>query len=222
MIPCFLLLGLESVVVLGTNKVSAVMGSFTSALSFRRSGKVDLSLMRRFFPLSFGGSAAGVYAVHLVPAVFLRPLVVVMLTVVTIYSLSKKQWGQKTVYRGLSGRRVPLSIAAVTALGFYDGFFGPGTGSFLLFCFLCLGFDFVGAAANARILNFASNMAAAVAFVWLGQVNYYYALPVGAAMILGALAGTRLAVKKGAAYVRPLFVLVTSLLIGKQIWDLFQ
>jgi len=114
-----------------------------------------------------------------------------------------------------------MSIAVAFAFGFYDGFFGPGTGSFLLFAFLLMGFDFVGSAANARALNFASNIAALLAFTVLGLPNFYYALPMGLAMIVGAFCGARMALSKGASYVRPLFIGVTTVLIGKQLWDMF-
>lgn len=222
MVPAFMLAGLEPIIVLGTNKVASVMGSFTSSASFIRSGKADLATLKYLFPLSLLGSVAGVYVVHLLSSEFLRPLVVVMLVLVTIYSLMKKDWGVQSTYSGLTKKTFLVSIFSVFAFGFYDGFFGPGTGSFILFYFLCLGFDFVGAAANARILNFGSNIAAAITFSWLGFVNYYYAIPVGIAMVLGAIAGTQMAIKKGASYVRPLFIIVTVLLIGKQIWDLLK
>lgn len=221
-VPAFMLAGLEPVVVLGTNKVASFMGSFTSSVAFLRSGKADLKILKYLFPLSLLGSVLGAYIVHLISSEFLRPLVVVMLILVTIYSLLKKDWGMEATYTGMTAKTKALSCIMVFAFGFYDGFFGPGTGSFILFYFLCLGFDFIGGAANARILNFASNIAAAVTFSLLGVVNYYYALPVGIAMIFGALVGTQVALKKGAAYVKPLFILVTALLIGKQVWDLLK
>lgn len=222
MVPAFMLAGLPPVIVLGTNKVAAVMGSFTSAMSFLRSGKADLELLKILFPMSLIGSIFGVYTVQMLSSEFLRPLVVVMLVLVTIYSLMKKDWGVESTYQGLDNRKKLLSVLIIFAFGFYDGFFGPGTGSFILFSFLCIGFDFIGAAANARILNFASNLSAAIAFSWLGLVDFYYAVPVGIAMIFGALAGTRMALTKGAAYVKPLFITVTTALIGKQIWDLLK
>ncbi len=114
-----------------------------------------------------------------------------------------------------------MGIAAF-GLGFYDGFFGPGTGSFLIFFFLALGFDFVMAAGNAKVLNFASNIASLAAFVSFGLVNYGYALPMGAAMIAGSLIGSRFAIRKGSSYVRPLFMSICSLLVGKQVWDLLH
>ena len=92
----------------------------------------------------------------------------------------------------------------------------------MLFAFLLVGFDFLGAAANARALNFASNIAAAILFSYFGAVNFSYAIPMGISMIIGAFCGARMALSKGAAYVRPLFILVTTILIGKQVWDLFK
>ena len=106
--------------------------------------------------------------------------------------------------------------------GFYDGFFGPGTGSFLLFAFLMVGFDFIGAAANARALNFASNISASLLFAYFGLVEFSYVIPMGLAMIAGAWCGAHMALKKGTGYVRPLFVIMTTVLIGKQLIDLWK
>lgn len=221
-LPALMMTGMPMVQVLGTNKVSASMGALSSVLSFIRSGKVDFALMKYLFPLGFLGSACGVYVVRLIPSDFLKPMVVVMLILVTIYSLFRKNWGKTSTYTGMTNKKLALSGLVAVGMGFYDGFFGPGAGSFMLFGFLCIGFEFVGAAANARALNFASNIAAAIAFACLGVVNYYYAIPMGIAMICGALLGTRMALKKGAGYVKPLFIFMTVILIGKQIWDVFK
>lgn len=221
-LPAILLTGVPPVVALGTNKIASVMGSCTSTLSFIRSGKVDFGIVKYLFPLSFLGSALGVYTVRLIPSDFLKPMVVVMLIVVTIYSVAKKNWGAASTYAGLTRRKMILAGIATFGMGFYDGFFGPGTGSFMLFAFLCIGFDFVGSAANARALNFASNIAAALLFAYFGLVDYHFAIPMGCGMIAGAFAGTRMAIVKGAGYVRPLFIFMTTVLIGKQIWDLIH
>jgi uncharacterized membrane protein YfcA len=219
-LPALLLAGLPTGAVLGTNKLGGTMSSMTSTISFLKSGKIELKLALALFPLSFLGSALGSWTVTLIPPDFLRPLVVVLLALVTVYSVFKKDWGKDAVYRGLTSRsRIGIAAAALL-LGFYDGFFGPGTGSFLLFAFLLLGFDFVRAAGNARMLNFASNIASLLTFIAFGLVNFAYGLPMGLAMIAGAWAGSQFAIRKGSAFVKPLFIAVTSLLIGKQIWDL--
>lgn len=221
-VPALMMTGLPPVTVLGTNKVAAVMGSLTSVVSFMRSGKVDVNMIRYLFPLSIFGSVGGVYTVRLIPPDFLRPIVVLMLVIVAVYSLLRKNWGEKSTYQGMTLKTGAMSAFVAVALGFYDGFFGPGAGSFLLFAFLCIGFDFIMSAGNARALNFGSNIAAAVMFAWFGLVDYAHAIPMGIAMIFGAIAGTRMAIHKGAAYVRPLFILMTAILIGKQVFDLLQ
>jgi uncharacterized membrane protein YfcA len=221
-IPAFLWAGLPPLQALGTNKMAAVMGAVTSFATFLRSGKVDMSLIRKLFPLSLLGSAAGVLVVRQVPPDCLRPLVVVMLIMVAVYSACKKDWGEKATYHGLSGNRLGLSLATAFVFGFYDGFFGPGTGSFLLFAFLCIGFDFLGAAANARALNFASNIAGVALFAYFGIIDFAYAVPAGLAMIVGAWCGARMALTKGTGYVKPLFLAMTTILIGKQLYDLWK
>ncbi|WP_026765687.1 TSUP family transporter [Selenomonas ruminantium] len=220
-VPALLWTGLPPVLALGTNKCAAVMGSFTSFITFVRSGKVDGYLMRRLFPLSFIGSALGVLTVQLLPPEILRPLVVIMLIAVLLYSIFKKDWGRENKYAGLSTKMLLLAGLVAFLLGFYDGFFGPGAGSFMLFGLLMAGFDFLGAAANARTLNFASNISAVIFFGYLGQIDFAHAIPMGLAMIAGAYCGANMALKKGVGYVRPLFIIMTTVLIGKLVWSLF-
>ncbi|KEO83248.1 membrane protein [Tumebacillus flagellatus] len=219
-VPALLLTGLPTQVVLGTNKLAGTLSSFTSTVSFIRSGKVNFGLVKYLFPLSLLGSAAGVLVVKITPSDFLQPIVIVMLVAVTIYTLFRKNWGDQSTYKGLTKKVAVLGALAALGMGFYDGFFGPGTGSFLLFIFLTLGFDFVGAAGNSKVLNFGSNLAGMVTFMSLGLVNYAYGIPMAVAMILGALVGSRVAIRKGASYVKPLFICVSVLMIGKQLYDL--
>nr|WP_285854109.1 TSUP family transporter [Paenibacillus elgii] len=219
-VPALMFTGLPTNMVLGTNKLGGTLSSLTSTVSFLFSGKINGKLVLLLFPLSFIGSALGTYTIHLVPSTFLKPLVVGLLIVILIYTLLKKNWdgsGQQvrfTFVRGLA------TAVCAFALGFYDGFFGPGAGSFLLFLFLMLGFDFVGASANAKVLNFASNVASLASFFWLKSVHLGYGLPMGLAMIAGSIVGSQVAIRKGSKYVKPLFIGITAILIGKQIWDM--
>lgn len=221
-VPALLMTGLPPSIVLGTNKLASICCSSTSSISFLRSGKMDLGLVKYLFPLSLLGSILGAYTVRLIPSEFLKPLVVVMLVLVAIYTTFKKDWGDQSTYKGISKRVGLLGGCAAFALGFYDGFFGPGAGSFLIFVFLMLGFDFVVAAGNAKALNLASNLGAVATFMFAGSVNYAYGLIMGIAMIVGAIVGSRFAIAKGSSYVKPLFISVTGLLIGKQLWDVFK
>ncbi len=220
--PALMMTGLPPGVVLGTNKLASICCSSTSSISFLRSGKMDLGLVKYLFPLSLLGSILGAYTVSLISPSFLKPLVVVMLVMVAIYTMFKKDWGDVSTYQGINKRAGILGGFAALLLGFYDGFFGPGAGSFLIFAFLMLGFDFVTAAGNAKALNMASNLGAVATFLLAGSVNYLYGLTMGVAMIIGAIAGSKFAIAKGTSYVKPLFIAITTLLIGKQLWDILH
>lgn len=219
-VPTLMWAGLPMLNVLGTGKIAATMGACAGFLTYWRSGTIDKKIMRVMFPLAFIGSVLGVLVVRQVPPDFLRPLVVVMLIVIAIYSVAKKNWGADK--KSVRVSHYLLGVVLTFALGFYDGFFGPGTGSFMLFLYLVMGYGFLGAAANARAANFASNIAAAIIFTGFGLVNFSYAIPMGCGMILGAACGAKMAITKGAAYVRPLFIGMTVILIGKQIIELLK
>ncbi|HWR40509.1 MAG TPA: TSUP family transporter [Patescibacteria group bacterium] len=220
--PALLATGLPPGIVLGTNKVASILCSLTSTLSFLRSGKIARRLAISLFPLAFIGSVLGAYTVRLIPPEFLKPLVIILLVLIAVYTYFKKEWGGASTYAGMTGRTAWLSASAVFLLGFYDGFFGPGTGSFLIFVFLMMGFDFIVAAGNAKMMNLASNLGAVLTFIWLDSVNYQYGLIMGVSMIAGAVVGSRVAIRSGVTYVRPLFIIITTLLIGRQLWDVIM
>jgi len=137
-----------------------------------------------------------------------------------VYSLIKKNWGRQSTYKGFIPKTAVFAVIFAFAIGYYDGFFGPGTGSFLIFCMLLIGFDYVSAAGNAKVLNFGSNIASLLTFALLDSVNFSYGIPMGIAMVAGALIGSKLAIRKGTSFVKPLFIIITTLLIGKLLWDL--
>ncbi|MCR8635276.1 sulfite exporter TauE/SafE family protein [Paenibacillus radicis (ex Xue et al. 2023)] len=221
-VPALMMTGMPPALVLGTNKLGSTFSTITSSLSFFTSGKMNGKLVLALFPLSFIGAVLGAYTVHLLPSDFLKPLVVIMLVLMLVYTLIKKNWGKDAAPRTMT-INLKVAVAALAfIIGFYDGFFGPGTGSFLLFMFLLLGFDFVGASANAKVLNLASNLASLCSFLLLKSVHIGYGLPMGIAMIAGAFVGSKFAIRHGSRYIKPLFVTVTTILIGKQLWDLLQ
>ena len=208
-VPALLTSGLPVSMVLGTNKLAASMGAVTSVISFWRSGNINKKLVISLVPMSMIGSVCGAYTVHLLPQDFMRNLVVVMLVLIAAYTYRHKEWGSFQ-------SRTDFSIWALAG-----AFFGPGTGTFLIFGFLFLGCDFVTAAGNGKALNTASNLAGLATFIFNGSVVWVYGIIMGLSMIAGAYFGTKMAIKHGAAYVRPLFLTVTTLLIGKQIYDIF-
>lgn len=217
--PALLSLGLPVPYALGTNKVAASVGSLTSVISFWRAGKIKKAALA-LMPLSFIGSALGAYVVYLLPEKLMKNIIVVLLVLVAVYTYRRKDWGDTGTVQKLGSTALAGALAMALTIGFYDGFFGPGTGSFLIFGFLYLGYDFVTAAGNAKALNFASGVGALVSFAVSGTIIWSYGVIMALAMMIGAVFGSRMAIKKGASYVRPLYLLVTTLLIGKQVYEI--
>jgi uncharacterized membrane protein YfcA len=221
-LPALLFTGLSPAAAVATNKLAGTIGSLTSTIMFYRSGQLDLKSVYKLFPLTFIGSMIGAWTVHLMNPELLKPLMLIMLAAVAIYTIFKKDWGSISKVKKLSFLHMAFFIFAIFAIGFYDGFLGPGTGSFLMFAFLMIGFDFLKAAGNAKFLNFGSNIAALIMFICLGQVHYAYGIPMGIAQIAGSIAGSKFAIKRGSGYVRALFITVTFLLLAKNTYDFFH
>ena len=158
--PALLALGMPVPLALGTNKLAASTGALTSVISFWRAGKINKKVALCFMPLSFIGSAVGAYVVYLLPEALMKNIIVVMLVAVAIYTYFRKDWGDVAAKEDMGVKELIAVALLALALGFYDGFFGPGTGSFLIFGFLFIGCDFATAAGNAKALNFASCMSA--------------------------------------------------------------
>ncbi|WP_306438801.1 sulfite exporter TauE/SafE family protein [Longirhabdus pacifica] len=220
--PALLLTGLPPSVALGTNKLSATVGSLTSSIVFIRSGKVNMKLVSILFPLSLCGAVLGVFLVSILSAEDLKIIILVLLTVVSVYTVAKKDWGTTSTYKKLTVKTAVLFGILMFSIGFYDGFIGGGTGSLLIFAFLFVGFDFVHAAGNAKILNFASNIAALITFMYLDSVHYGYGIPLAMAMFLGSLCGARLAITKGTSFIKVVFITVSIALIAKNAWDMLH
>ena len=217
--PALMATGIPIPYVLGTGKVN-VIGTLMSFFTFYRSGKIDKKALRAM-PLSFLGGAVGAMTVNALPEYVMRYIVVTCLVVVAFYTFFRKDWGEVELYR-FSAKRTSIAIALLAlALGYYDGFFGPGAGTFLLCGFLAVGFDFVKAAGNAKACNVGSNLGALCVFISAGKVIIPYAIVMGIVQLLGARVGAKMAISKGAKFVRPLFLVITTLLIGKQVYELF-
>ena len=206
-VPAFMLAGLPPHMVLGTNKFSATAGSFTSSLKFIKSGKANFKLLKYLIPFTFLGAAIGVRIVLFLDQKFLSVLVLILIMFIGIYTLFSKSLGLEDKFKGLTKKNVLLGIILAFSLGFYDGFFGPGTGSFLVFGLINIfGFSFVASSANARVLNFTSNVTALILFAISGKINYMLGIPVAIFMILGAKMGTTVALNKGSKLIKPIFV----------------
>ena len=152
----------------------------------------------------------------------MRPIVLVLLIVVAIYTWLKPDLGKIELLRHESTRRIQISIAAGVIIGFYDGIFGPGTGSFLMLILVAsLGYAFITASAIAKVVNVSTNIGAILVFGIHGAVLWQLGLLLGVANVTGAVIGSRLAIRGGSNLVRKVFLLVTVALIIKVGFDTF-
>ena len=216
-VPAYLIAGLPPHITLGTNKLTSSMASLTSSINFIKSGNCNFKLLKTVAPFTLIGSVLGVKAVLLMDESFLQPLVLILVLAIGIYTFFSKSLGEKDNFKGFTRKNLLLSVIFGFSLGFYDGFFGPGTGSFLVFGFISiLGFDFLKASANAKVLNFISNISALITFAISGNISYTVGIPVSIFMIIGAKVGTKLAISKGSRLIRPIFI-VMSLAVAVKI-----
>ncbi|HBW37973.1 TSUP family transporter [Desulfosporosinus sp. BICA1-9] len=219
-LPALLMVGVPPHLALGTNKFAASMASLNSSITFARSGKVNFSLVKWQIPFTLIGAFLGAWAVLSVSSAFLNKAVLVLILIVGIYTLLHKNLGMENQFKGLDFPKIVIGCLFAFALGFYDGFFGPGTGSFLIFSFIALyGFDFVVASANSKVLNFTSNIASLLLFAWHGKIDFFYGIPMALSMILGSYVGTKLAIRRGAQLVKPIFIIMSLLVAAKLIYQ---
>lgn len=214
-----LLIGLpksETAEVLGTNKLSAVFGTTTAAALYRKQIKPDPKVLIAMGLPAFLGSAGGAVLASKIPTSSMRPMVLALLIVVAIYTWFKPDLGKFENLRHHSKRRVQIAAIAGAVIGFYDGIFGPGTGSFLMLILVAsLGYAFITASAIAKVVNVATNVGAILVFGIHGAVIWQIGIIMGVANISGAIIGSRLAIKGGSTLVRKVFLIVTVALIIK-------
>jgi len=207
--------------VLGTNKAASIFGTGMAVAQYAPRVRLRWATVAPAAVVAFGFSWFGALAVTRLDRTALEPAILVLLIAVTLYTFFRPQLGQThaPIYAGHHERAIGMSMGVV--LGFYDGFFGPGTGSFLIFLFIgVFGFDFLHASASAKVVNFATNLSALVLFAATGHVWYRYAIPMAVCQMAGSLIGTRVAVLKGNRFVRVLFLVVASGLIARFGWEL--
>lgn len=222
-LPAFLIAGVPAHLALGTNKFSATAASFTSSIKYATSGKVNFKLLKILIPFTLVGAGIGVNTVLLIDQKYLQGMVLTMVLAVGVYSLFSKTMGQENRFEGINKKNLTLGIILAFSIGFYDGFFGPGTGSFLIFGLISIfGFDFINAGGNARILNFVSNVTALVLFGIQGKIDYALGIPVAISMILGARFGTMMALNKGVKLVKPIFVTMSLGVAGKMLFNILK
>ena len=206
----------------GTNKSASVWGTSIATVQYSRRVQMRWAVLGPAAGAALVGSFLGAWAVTLIDPGFLRRALPLILLAVLLYTLARKDLGRTHAPRHTRGRETLLACLIGAVIGWYDGFFGPGTGSFFIFLFVrLLGYDFLNASASAKLLNVATNIAAIALFAAKGHVWWHIGLVMAAANVTGSLIGTRLALKHGAGFVRGVFIVVVGALILKTGYDAF-
>jgi uncharacterized protein len=218
-VPALLAAGLPPQIAVATNKGQSTFGAGAALLRFHRAGLVDPARARVAFPAGLVGSIGGAALLLAVRPEILRPIVIGLLVAVAVFTAAQR--GPPRVEPRVSAKRAPLAVAAVgLALGAYDGFFGPGTGTFLIVAFASLlGDGLARASGEAKAVNFASNLSALLIFAWRGVVVWRVALPMAAAQLLAGALGAHLAVRGGDRFVRRVVLAVVLALTVKLVRD---
>lgn len=222
-LPSILAAGVPPHFALGTNKIASTFGACTSAYTFTRLGKVFIPLIRFTVPCTFVGSVVGVLTALKIGQGFLKIIILVLVFATAVYTIVKKDFGNEDKFTGLTRKNILQGCIFAFSLGFYDGFFGPGTGSFLIFLFIKIyGFDFTIAAGNSKVLNFVSNITSLAMFAVNGKIYYMVGIPMALVMIAGARVGSKIAIKNGAKVIKPIFVTIAAVLTLKLLFDTFS
>ncbi|MEL3913625.1 sulfite exporter TauE/SafE family protein [Treponema pedis] len=222
-LPAYLFTGLNTHTAIGCNKFSAACGTGFSAMRFFKNGALDWKIAFISAICSFISSFIGIKIAFKINPEVLKTVLIIILPVVAAALLLKKNFGVENKVEEISKAKA-FRFAAYTglAVGFYDGLIGPGTGTIAIIVFsACMKYDLKTASGNAKILNLASNYASLIVAVLNGSVIYRIAIPAAICGIMGNYLGAGLALKKGAAFIRPLMVIVICLLFAKLFYDLF-
>ena len=205
-VPAMLLVGIPPLETLGTNKLQSLFGSASASIAYARKGHVDLAGQLPMAVMSALGAALGALLATVVPGDVLKAVLPFLLVAIALYFAVKPSVGDVDKTR----RMTPFlfSLTLVPLIGFYDGVFGPGTGSFFMLAFIALaGFGVLKATAHTKFLNFGSNLGAFIVFVLYGVVLWKVGLLMGAGQFAGAQVGSRFAMKSGAKIIKPLLVI---------------
>lgn len=215
-----LLPGLPAATVFGTNKFAAIWGTLSATLQYARRVPIP---WRAVLPAGAAAAACsflGAHAVSLIGNAALKPMILALLVAVLGYTLWKKDFGALHAPKLGPAQQFWIGLATGAVIGFYDGFFGPGTGTFFAIAFARWGkHDLLGATARAKILNLSTNLGALAAFVWAGRLHWKVGLSMTALSIAGNWVGAHLGVRRGAAIIRPVVVLVCAGLFAKVLFD---
>ena len=212
----------ELPLILGTNKVPSIFGTAAAARNYFKNIKPDIPLTLTMMLPAFIGSIAGAAMAAFVPVGFFRPFIVLLLILVAIYTWKKPELGMAENLKFTHSKRLVIVALIGFLIGFYDGIFGPGTGTFLVFFLVSvIGYAFLKASGTAKLVNIATNAGAILSFQLTGNIWWQLGLLLAIANVTGAIIGSHMAIKGGSALVRKVFLAVIFLLIARVAWDTF-
>ena len=211
------------VTVIGSLKLPASSGTFIAAIQYARKIKLNALLVLVLIVIAFSAAFAGSTLLSMVSNDFIKPFLLIVLIGVAVYTYSNKKFGVHKEKDHSMSQQWSGAILISLVLGFYDGFIGPGAGSFMMLAFITmLGFDFLSASAHTKMVNLASNLGSLVFFIISGKILWAIAIPMAVCNALGGLLGARLAILKGNAFIRIFFLAVVVVVIIRFAWDVFK
>ena len=217
-IPALLMTGMPPALALGTNKLQACGGSFSASLYFIRQRAVNVRAVWLLLVMTFIGATLGTILIQQVDASIVKKILPFLIFAIGAYFLLTPKLGDEDRQQRLS--YVMFAFTAGFGIGFYDGFFGPGTGSFLsLACVTLLGFNLAKATAHAKVLNFTSNIASLIFFLIGGQIMWVVGLAMMAGQFIGANLGAKMVLSKGKTLIRPMVVVMSFIMTAKMAYD---
>ncbi|WP_034916187.1 sulfite exporter TauE/SafE family protein [Erwinia sp. 9145] len=217
-VPALLAMGLSPAQALATNKLQSVGGSFSASLYFIRRRAVDLREQKLNIAMTFIGSVSGAVLIQHINAELLRQVLPLLLIAIGLYFLLMPKVGEEDRHRRLHG--LPFALVAGGCVGFYDGFFGPGAGSFYALAFVTLcGYNLAKSTAHAKVLNFTSNLGGLLFFMFGGKVVWGTGLVMLIGAICGARLGARMVLSRGQTLIRPMVVVVSAVMSAKLLYD---
>ncbi|HLP77196.1 MAG TPA: TSUP family transporter [Candidatus Paceibacterota bacterium] len=218
--PVLLSFGFDPRDALGTNKLQASFGSGSAAWHYSRAGAVKISDCRLGFAITFLAAASGTWLVQQLSRDFLMRFIPPLLIAVAVYTLLRPKLGETDSQPKLT--RTKFDLLFGLTLGFYDGFFGPGTGTFWAVAYvLVMGFNFTRATGYTKVMNFASNLSSLLIFALGGHMLVLPGVVMGSGQLLGARIGSQTVVKHGARFIRPIFVGAVLAITGKLLYDVY-
>ncbi|MEY2922306.1 MAG: putative rane transporter protein YfcA [Bacteroidota bacterium] len=209
--------------VIGSLKIPAFSGTSFAAKQYLKKVQMNWKLLSVMAVVAFGAAFLGSNLLTLVSNDFMKPLLLVVLTLIAIYTFAKKNFGASQERNLSANKQLLLGLVMSICIGFYDGFIGPGTGSFLVLGFVAiLGFDFLNASANAKMVNLATNFGSICLFVLKGKIIWAIALPMAVCNAFGGWMGAKLAIKKGNGFIRIFFLIIVVLTLIRFGYDVLK